>query len=207
MKFLSKLVLALTFAVAIIAASFSVPKIFGINPYVILSGSMEPGIPTGSVVYIDTHDKDVHEGDIIAFQSGSGKGAMVTHRAVKINEDGTITTKGDNNEVEDLAPLSPEYVVGKYTFHIPKLGAIMNELDSKKKIVIAAFLILANIAMFGLEVLFDYDEDEEILIIQISNDSGDDDDDEADDRKEDTEKDTISEEGTEAASDPEPETE
>lgn len=149
MKFLSRLVLAITFAVAIIAASFSVPKFFGINPYVILSGSMEPGIPTGSVVYIDTHDKDVHEGDIIAFQAGAGKGAMVTHRAVKINADGTITTKGDNNEVEDLAPLSPEYVVGKYKFHIPKLGAIMNELDNKKKIVIAVFLILANIAMFG----------------------------------------------------------
>lgn len=206
MKFLSKLVLALTFAVAIIAASFSVPKIFGINPYVILSGSMEPGIPTGSVVYIDTHDKDVHEGDIIAFQSGAGKGAMVTHRAVKINTDGTITTKGDSNEVEDLAPLSPEYVVGKYTFHIPKLGAVMNELDNKKKIVIAAFLILANIAMFGLEVLFDYDEDEETgekdLTIQISNDGGDD-----EDEDEDTEKDTISEGGTEAALDPEPETE
>lgn len=204
MKFLSRLVLALTFAVAIIAASFSVPKFFGIVPYVILSGSMEPGIPTGSVVYIDTHDKDVHEGDIIAFQSGAGKGAMVTHRAVKINDDGTITTKGDNNEVEDLAPLSPEYVVGKYTFHIPKLGAIMNELDNKKKIVIAAFLILANIAMFGLEVLFAYDEDEEILIIQISNDSGGDDD-EADDRKEDTEKDSIPEEGTEVVSEPESE--
>ena len=205
MKFLSRLVLAITFAVAIIAASFSVPKIFGINPYVILSGSMEPGIPTGSVVYIDTHDKDVHEGDIIAFQAGAGKGAMVTHRAVKINADGTITTKGDNNEVEDLAPLSPEYVVGKYKFHIPKLGAIMNELDSKKKIIIAAFLILANIAMFGLEVLFEYDEDEETgekdLTIQISNDGGD------DDEEEDTEKDTTTEEGSAAVSDPEPETE
>lgn len=206
MKFLSRFVLAVTFVVAIVAASFSVPKIFGINPYVILSGSMEPGIPTGSVVYIDTHDKDVHEGDIIAFQSGSGKGAMVTHRAVKINEDGTITTKGDNNEVEDLAPLSPEYVVGKYTFHIPNLGAIMNELDNKKKIVIAAFLILANVAMFGLEILLDYDEDEgtgeKILIIQISNGGSDE-----EEEKEDTEKDTTTEEGTEVASDPEPESE
>lgn len=148
----------------------------------------------------------MHEGDIIAFQAGAGKGAMVTHRAVKINADGTITTKGDNNEVEDLAPLSPEYVVGKYKFHIPKLGAIMNELDNKKKIVIAVFLILANIAMFGLEVLFDYDEDEETgekdLTIQISNDSGDD-----EEEDKDTEKDTIPEEGSEVVSDPEPETE
>lgn len=206
MKFLSRLVLAVTFAVAIIAASFSVPKVFEIVPYVILSGSMEPGIPTGSVVYIDTHDKDVHEGDIIAFKSGAGKGAMVTHRVVKIGEDGTITTKGDNNEVEDLSPLSPEYVVGKYKFHVPKLGAVMNELDNKKKIIIAAFLILANIAMFGLEVLFDYDEDEETgekdLTIQISNDSGDD-----EEEDKDTEKDTTPEEGSEVVSDPEPGTE
>lgn len=161
MKILSRLVLALTFIVIIAASCISVPKLLGIEPFITLSGSMEPGIPTGSVVFIDTKDKEVHEGDIIAFKSGDGQGATVTHRAVKISEDGTITTKGDNNEVEDLAPLKSEHVIGKYKFCIPKLGLILGKLDAKKNSVIGGFLILANIAMAVLEKLFDGDDDEE----------------------------------------------
>lgn len=165
MKFLSKLVLAFTFIVIIAASCISVPKLFGIEPFITLSGSMEPGIPTGSVVFIDTKDKNVHEGDIIAFKSGDGQGATVTHRAVKISEDGTITTKGDNNEVEDLAPLKPEYVIGKYKLCIPKIGKILSKLDAKKNVVIGAFLILANIVMAALEKIFDDDGEEEITDI------------------------------------------
>lgn len=161
MKILSKLVLALTFIVIIVASAISVPKLFGITPFITLSGSMEPGISTGSVVFIDTKDKNVHEGDIIAFKSGDGEGATVTHRAVKINEDGTITTKGDNNEVEDLVPLKPEHVIGKYKFCIPKIGLILSKLDAKKNAVIGGFLILANVVMALLEKLFDDDDDEE----------------------------------------------
>ena len=160
MKILSKLVLALTFIVIIAASAISVPKFFGITPFITLSGSMEPGIPTGSVVFIDTKDKEVHEGDIIAFKSGDGQGATVTHRAVKISEDGTITTKGDNNEIEDLAPLKPENVIGKYKLCIPKIGLILSKLDAKKNAVIGAFLILANIVMAVFEKLFDDSEEE-----------------------------------------------
>lgn len=161
MKILSRFVLALTFIVIIAVSCISVPKLFGIEPFITLSGSMEPGIPTGSVVFIDTKDKEVHEGDIIAFKSGDGQGATVTHRAVKISEDGTITTKGDNNEVEDLSLLKPENVIGKYKLCIPNIGLILGKLDAKKNAVIGAFLILANIVMALLEKLFDDDDDEE----------------------------------------------
>ena len=160
MRILSRFVLALTFIVIIAASAISVPKLFGIMPFITLSGSMEPGIPTGSVVFIDTKDKNVHEGDIIAFKSGDGQGATVTHRAVKISEDGTITTKGDNNEVEDLASLNPEHVIGKYKFCIPKIGKILSKLDAKKNAVIGGFLILANIVMAVLEKIFDDDDEE-----------------------------------------------
>ena len=161
MKILSRLVLAFTFIVIIAASAISVPKLFGITPFITLSGSMEPGIPTGSVVFIDTKDKEVHEGDIIAFKSGDGEGATVTHRAVKISEDGTITTKGDNNEVEDLAPLKSENVIGKYKLCIPQIGKILSKLDAKKNAVIGGFLILANVVMAVLEKLFDDDDDGE----------------------------------------------
>ena len=69
---------------------------FGIVPYVVLSGSMEPTIETGSVCFINKHaDYDsIKEDDIIAFQMKNGP--LVTHRVVEVTDSG-LTTKGDNN--------------------------------------------------------------------------------------------------------------
>ena len=56
--------------------------------YVILSGSMEPMIPTGSVVVVDTADRDVFPGDVATF---SRHGDLVTHRILSKTEDGYQT--------------------------------------------------------------------------------------------------------------------
>ena len=32
---------------------FAVPRFFGITPDIVLSGSMEPSIPTGSICFVD----------------------------------------------------------------------------------------------------------------------------------------------------------
>ena len=64
------------------------------KPYVVLSGSMEPVIPVGSVVIIDQSKTAVSARDIAAF---SRNGQTVTHRIIKETEDGFIT-KGDANK-------------------------------------------------------------------------------------------------------------
>ena len=43
-KAFGRIVLILTVVIALVASVFVVPKLFGINPYVVLSGSMEPQI-------------------------------------------------------------------------------------------------------------------------------------------------------------------
>ena len=61
--------------------------------YVILSGSMEPVIPTGSVAVVDSSKRDVRPGNIATFER---HGDLVTHRILSKTEEG-YQTKGDAN--------------------------------------------------------------------------------------------------------------
>lgn len=121
--------------VNIIAASFTIlvllavtilvgPKLFGFNPYVVQSGSMEPLIPTGGVAYINTRDTDVGIGDVITFYTGEDTDKLVTHRIVR-EENGTWVTKGDANDTEDMHAVNQESVIGTYAYTIPKFGFLM----------------------------------------------------------------------------------
>ena len=91
---------------------FIIPSLAGYKPFIVQSGSMEPEIKTGSVVYNNTHAKleDVKIGDVIVFKT---KNTYVTHRVIKINNNRTFITKGDANETEDLAPVKFEQYQGK----------------------------------------------------------------------------------------------
>lgn len=116
------IVWAAIFFLFILAACNVIPRLFSIQPYIVLSGSMEPVLPTGSVVYMEnkTLPEDMHVGDIISYRQGN---IMITHRIVE-ESSSTVTTKGDANEHADFAPVSRDTISGKYVFHIPYLGYI-----------------------------------------------------------------------------------
>ena len=113
------------------------------KPAVVMSDSMEPIFSHGAVVFVDANASyDV--GDIIAFHDAS---AYVTHRLIDKEEDedtGKVlyTTKGDNNEIEDVAKITDEDIEGKVVFWIPKVGYVFNFLSRKYVIIIGAALIL-----------------------------------------------------------------
>lgn len=120
------------------------PFLFGIRPYIVRSASMEPTIMTGALGYIDTKDcEDVSTGDIVAFTMGDE--ITVLHRIVGENEDGTYTTKGDNNENEDFASLHPSQIVGTVIYSIPKLGYIASWLQTKQGIIVAVGLVIIGL--------------------------------------------------------------
>lgn len=94
----------------------------------VLSGSMEPAIRTGSVVFVKPAGK-YKEGDIITFGDSEGNKALTTHRIVEIeNEGGKIlyTVKGDANNTADRKKVLNKDVVGKTLFSIPLLGYLLN---------------------------------------------------------------------------------
>lgn len=90
------------------------PGVFGIKPAVVLSGSMEPQIQTGDLIFLhDTDPMTLKKGDVICYLS-SGK--AVTHRIVGVTagEDGQprYVTQGDANNAEDRLAVTPDQVQG-----------------------------------------------------------------------------------------------
>ena len=103
---------ALIIAIAL-AALMIVPSLLGFQRYVIMTGSMEPDIPTGSIVYDEVVPvEDLEVGDVITFVPPPEYNISdpVTHRIVSIEQqpdaDGqpgplVFQTKGDANEHPD----------------------------------------------------------------------------------------------------------
>lgn len=128
----------------VMALVLLIPGLFGIRPYVVYSGSMEPEIPTGAVVFTKEGEFSPKKGDIITFHNGD---TVVTHRVVKKEKD-IFITKGDANKTEDPVPAEASQIIGRVVFHLPYLGYVIHFL--KARIPFAAVCIAAC-----LSVLFD----------------------------------------------------
>ena len=143
------------------ALGLEVPKFFGIMPFIVQSGSMEPVVHTGSVVFTDTNDRDAKVGDIISYKIQEGDAeVMVLHRVVAIDGD-NITTKGDANEAIDGVAVTKSMVVGKYVFAIPQIGFLLAKLTTKVKIVIIAWLFILIVLSFIFNRIVDSSESED----------------------------------------------
>ena len=116
-------------------------RFMGIEVYNVVSGSMEPSIPTGSMVFVRPVDWEALEpGDVIAFDS---EGTVTTHRVVEIRfVEGEFITKGDANPTEDITAVPFDSLIGRVERHIPYLGEITAILASPLgKIYMFAFLL------------------------------------------------------------------
>lgn len=93
------------------------PFFFGYRPVVVLTGSMEPHMMTNSVILTKevTSMDDIKVGDVVTYHlENAGKDDLdITHRIIDISDEGIITTKGDNNHVADLFPLTIENIEAK----------------------------------------------------------------------------------------------
>ena len=101
-----------------------VPRYFGYSSYIVASGSMEPAIPTGSVVYSRHVDPaDLEAGDIIVFANEARRKEPITHRVVNNNRlTGTLITKGDANSHYDVDPVLYSKVLGRVDRYVPYIG-------------------------------------------------------------------------------------
>lgn len=139
---IDRIVFFCTLLILLVVGCFTVPRLFGFVPFTVQSASMEPEIPTGSVVFVNENDKDVEVGDVITFglSTGESTGVYVTHR-VHALKDGLVQTKGDANDNTD-GFLETEAIVGTVIFHVPKVGFLLNTLNTGHGYAILAALIL-----------------------------------------------------------------
>lgn len=117
--------------VAVFAIGLVGVRIIGIQPYTILSGSMEPEYQVGSLIYVKKVDyKTIEPGDVITFMIDQD--TVVTHRVVEVvpdENDSTVLrykTKGDANDVEDGSLVHYMNVIGSPIFTVPGMGYIAN---------------------------------------------------------------------------------
>jgi signal peptidase I len=126
-------------AVLGIAGLMLIPTLLGYDRYVIVSGSMEPAIGTGSVVYDQPVPvEDLAVGDVVTFVPPTEyhQEDPVTHRIHKISRSAKgareFRTKGDANE--DVDPWTivfdgPEQA--RVEHHVEKVGYVYIALSNR----------------------------------------------------------------------------
>lgn len=130
--------------VILLCSLLVLPGVFGFHMYNVVSGSMEPEIRVGSLIYVHESEPEViEEDDIIAFFSTVEDGSIITHRVVRNSVvSGTFTTKGDANSSEDPTPVSYDNFIGKVVLTIPYLGEILTLMTSFYGKIAAVSVIL-----------------------------------------------------------------
>ncbi|MDR1157984.1 MAG: signal peptidase I [Oscillospiraceae bacterium] len=107
-------------------------SLLGYRMFMVLSGSMEPAYPVGSVVFTqEIPPEDVAPGDVITYYSRNLE-ELVTHRVVSIEpmgpSDFVYVTKGDANDRADSERSYSWDLLGVVRFQIPFLGYVVDQL-------------------------------------------------------------------------------
>ena len=121
--------------VVLLAIALVGVRIIGLQPYAVLSGSMEPTYHVGSLIYVKTVDyKELQIGDPITYMISQD--TVVTHRIIEVIADeedpDTIRyfTKGDANDTPDGSSVHCKNILGKPLFSIPYLGYVSNYIQN-----------------------------------------------------------------------------
>lgn len=141
----------LIWLVIVVVTLFLLPRFGGWRFDAILSGSMEPALSVGGVVFIKPVEAAAIEvGDIIAYGSQE---EIITHRVVDVlNESGELSfvTKGDANQTPDLWPVLATSVVGKVVFDVPYLGYLAAFVKTRLGFILTIFV--PGLLIIGLEL-------------------------------------------------------
>lgn len=135
--------------VILAAFPFTLPRIFGIEIYGILTGSMDPACPTGSLVYVKSvNPESLQEKDIVTFQKGN---LVITHRVVKNDvQKEELITKGDANNANDIQPVAYKQIKGKVALTVPLLGYLALRLNSAAGISVCMIILALGLMLWVL---------------------------------------------------------
>ena len=152
---LSVISTVLLLALVLFCLPLTVPRFLGYQVYSVISGSMEPAIPTGSLVYIrETAPEELSEGEVIAFYGTRDSASIITHRVVENRVVmGELITKGDANQTNDMNPVPYANVIGEVACYVPAAGKAAEVFTSMEGKLLAGGLIGAAILLQMLAVV------------------------------------------------------
>jgi signal peptidase len=126
---------------------------FGWRTEVVISGSMEPAIQTGSVVIVrPIGPETIRKGDIIMFSSLDMR-SLTTHRVIDVESEQQLQfiTRGDANNNPDINTVVPSQIVGIVAFTIPYLGLLTQFIKTPFGFIL--FLLIPAVILIGRELL------------------------------------------------------
>lgn len=154
---------ALVALVVILALLLVGVRLFGMQVFTVLSGSMEPTYHVGSLIYVkETDPKTLQPGDVITFMLDEN--TVATHRIVDVipdEEDPSVIrfqTKGDANDAVDGSLVHYKNVLGTPVFTIPKLGYLASYIQNPPGTYVAISAGAVLLALVFLPDLFGGDE-------------------------------------------------
>jgi signal peptidase len=124
-------------ATGALAVAVVVPRLVGATPYAVLTSSMEPSLPEGTLVVVrPVRPEAIGVGSVITYQLRSGEPEVVTHRVVAQAVDGagsrSFRTRGDANDVTDPGWVRPVQVKGEVWYAVPQLGRLHAALSRQQ---------------------------------------------------------------------------
>jgi signal peptidase len=133
--------------------ALGVARLAGYQTFTILSGSMEPTIATGDLVFDDRISvEDARVGDVITFRE-PGTSRLITHRLMHKRVAGRVThmrTQGDANNAPERWNIPADGQVGRVAFRVPKAGyasAYLSERDTRLMLVVVPALLLGMLEL------------------------------------------------------------
>lgn len=148
---LAGLVAAIVGALVVVAV---LPRTTDAVAMTVLTGSMTPTIPAGSMILVRPVDPGTLQvGDIATYQEQEGVDTYITHRVVGVRERAGETRyvfQGDANPGPDLQAVRPGAVRGEVWFHVPYLGSTKESLGGPAGVGLLAMLLLAGFALTQL---------------------------------------------------------
>jgi signal peptidase len=134
--------------VGVVVIVFALPALTGGSARTVLTGSMSPALPVGSmVVERPVRPSELRIGDIATYvERGPGDARYVTHRVVAIDRTAapiTFVFRGDANRTPDPVPVAAADVRDRVWFDVPYLGTVRNTLLRLR-------LLLIGLGVLGL---------------------------------------------------------
>lgn len=130
-------------------------RIAGLDSYRMISDTMEPQFPAGSVLLVkNTDTTELEKGDVITFYL-DGK-VEATHRIHEVvEEEGSrlFRTKADALEQPDPNPVKPEDVIGVPVFTVPYLGTVLTYMQTSRGMYLSIGIGLVIILLIVLPPL------------------------------------------------------
>lgn len=130
----------------IAALAIVVPAVTGSTALTVMTSSMEPGLPPGTMVVVKPTPLDeIKPGDIITYQLNSGDPALVTHRVTQqlmtADHQLQFITQGDNNPQADPDPVREVQVRGVVWYSIPYLGWVSQVLTGQARSIVIPVVV------------------------------------------------------------------